>query len=119
MVTDVSDVQNANAKKSILVTLLLKVNVHGDDVHRLQHPLPPQLLQIIPQDAILSNGKALTPSVLEMVASQSTRHVNGQPSNALSPKSILLMIIVVEMMKRLPILITLEGILTEVSDVHS
>jgi hypothetical protein len=46
IVTDVNDVQARNAFSVTLVTLLLNVIIHGDVVHRLQHPLPSLVLHV-------------------------------------------------------------------------
>ena len=62
----------------IEVVLLLNVIKHGDDVHRLQQPLPSILVQVTDGHEVVV-GRALTPNDLVTLESQFIKHVIGQP----------------------------------------
>ena len=62
--TDVNSVHESKALLAILVVLLVKVMEHGDDVHRLQQPLPSLLLQTRTVHVVVT-GKA--PAATDLV----------------------------------------------------
>ena len=66
----------------IEVVLLLNVIKHGDDVHRLQQPLPSILVHVTDRGHEVVVGRALTPNDLVTLESQFIKHVIGQPSKA-------------------------------------
>ena len=63
----------------ILVVLVLNVIEHGDDVHRLQQPLPSLLLQVTDIGQFAVVGKALAPIVLPVGPVHETHDSDEQP----------------------------------------
>ena len=78
----------------MLVVLLVKVILHGDDVHRLQQPLPSLLLQTRTVHDVLT-GRAPPATALVIEGSQLVMRVKGLPENALV--SMIMMIMMMNM----------------------
>jgi len=76
IVTDVNIVHESKALLAILVVSLVKVMEHGDDVHRLQQPLPSLLLQTRTVHVVVT-GRAPTATDLVTLVSQLVMQENG------------------------------------------
>ena len=84
--------QDWKALLEISVVSLVKVIEHGDDVHRLQQPLPSLLLQTRTLHVVLT-GRAPAATDLVTLASQLVMQENGSKENA--EASVMIMIIVI------------------------
>jgi preprotein translocase subunit YajC len=115
-------VQSLKALSLIFVTLLVNDILHDDDLHRLQQPVPPLVLQIAGHTVVV--GRASTLYVLIVPAFHKLMHVKGQLKKALSPKVVTLSGIVTDVSAvhdskaSIPITVTLVGITTDVNSVH-
>jgi hypothetical protein len=124
-VTDVNIVHESKALLAILVVSLVKVMEHGDDVHRLQQPLPSLLLQTRTVHVVLV-GRASTATNLETLESQLVMQGNGPLENAEASMMMMMTIIMVMIMvmivmmivMKVPIVTTLVGIVASASDVQ-
>ena len=94
IVTDVNDKQPLKALAVILVVLLLNDIMHGDDVHRLQQPLPSLLLQTRTVHVVLV-GSAPTATDLVTLAFQLVIQGNGSFKNAEASMIIIMMIVII------------------------
>jgi len=115
-------VQSLKALSVILVTILVNDISHDDDLHRLQQPVPPLVLQIAGHTVVV--GRASTPNVLIVPAFHKLIHVKEQFLKALEPKLATLSGIVTDVNDVhdsnacVPITVTLVGIVTDVNSVH-
>jgi len=94
IVTDVNSVHESKALLAILVVSLVKVIEHGDDVHRLQQPLPSLLLQTRTVHVVLV-GRAPTATDLVTLAFQLVIQGNGSFENADASMIIIMMIVII------------------------
>ena len=94
IVTDVNIVHESKALLAILVVSLVKVMEHGDDVHRLQQPLPSLLLQTRTVHVVLV-GRAPTATALVTLASQLVMQENGSLENAEASMIVVMMIVII------------------------
>jgi hypothetical protein len=92
--TDVNSVHESKALLAILVVLLVKVMEHGDDVHRLQQPLPSLLLQTRTVHVVLV-GRAPTATDLVTLSFQLVIQGNGSFKNAEASMIIIMMIVII------------------------
>jgi hypothetical protein len=91
---DVSFVQDWKALLAILVVSLVKVIEHGDDVHRLQQPLPSLLLQTRTVHVVLV-GRAPTATDLVTLSFQLVIQGNGSFKNAEASMITIMMIVII------------------------
>jgi hypothetical protein len=92
--TDVNSVHDLKALLAILVVLLVKVMEHGDDVHRLQQPLPSLLLQTRTVHVVVT-GKAPAATDLVTLVSQLVMQENGSLANAEASMMMMIMVMII------------------------